>query len=189
MNLVQTIAPDNEPLSLDDAKTFMHILEDDEDELITSMTVGAREYAENYTNRQFEIATYELITDRLFQGLTIPKSPVTEIVSVEYMDSDGVYQTLSTDDYYSYVDYGATKLEFSSFPSYKDDKRAIKITFKAGYTTVPSSIVSYLKVLVSTMYENREQYVLGVSIETMANPAIHKMLDMYKVQSVWEQET
>jgi len=184
MNLVQTVAPASEPLSLDDAKTFMHILENDEDALITSMTISAREYAENYTNRQFEIATYELITDRMYSGLTIPKSPVTEISKIEYMDSDEVYQTLSTDDYYLYFEYGAAKIYFNSIPSYKDDKRAIKITFKAGYTTVPSSLVSYLKVLVSTMYENREQYIVGVSIETMANPAIHKMLDMYKVQTV-----
>jgi len=184
MNLVQTVAPIDEPLSLADAKTFMHILESDEDDLITSMTVSAREYAENYTNRQFEIATYELITDRIYSGLIIPKSPVTEISKIEYMDSDGAYQTLSADDYYSYIEYGATKLYIESMPSHKSDKRAIKITFKAGYTTVPSSIVSYLKVLVSTMYENREQYIVGVSVETMANPAIHKMLDMYKVQTV-----
>jgi uncharacterized phiE125 gp8 family phage protein len=184
MNLVQTVAPADEPLSLEDAKLFMHILENDEDTLITSMISSAREYAENYTNRQFEIATWGLITDCLYSGLTIPLSPVTEILTVEYMDEDAVYQTLSTDDYYSYVEYGATKLHISSAPSYKDDKRAIKITFKAGYTTVPSSIVSFLKVLVSTMYENREQYIVGVSVETMANPAIMKMLDMYKVQSI-----
>ena len=184
MNLVQIVAPQNEPLSLEDAKTFMHILESDEDAIITSMTVSAREYAENYTNRQFELATYELITDCLYSGLIIPKSPVTEISKIEYMDEDGIYQTLSTDDYYYYVEYGATKLHFESIPSYKDDKRAIKITFIAGYSTVPSSIVSYLKVLVSTMYENREQYIVGVSVETMANPAIHKMLDMYKVQTI-----
>ncbi len=184
MNLVQTVAPTNEPLSLEDAKTFMHILESDEDALITSMIISAREYAESYTNRQFEIATWELITDCFFSGLTIPKSTVTEISTIEYMDSDGVYQTLSTDDYYLYNEYGAGKIHINSMPPYKDDKRWIKITFKAGYETVPSSIVSYLKVLVSTMYENREQYIVGVSVETIANPAIHKMLDMYKVQSV-----
>ena len=52
MNLVQKVAPLSEPLSLEDAKTFMHILENDEDTLIESFISGAREYAENYTNRQ-----------------------------------------------------------------------------------------------------------------------------------------
>ena len=184
MNLVQIVAPTNEPLRLEDAKTFLHILESDEDTIISSMIVSAREFAENYTNRQFEIATFELITDCLYSGLIIPKSPVTEISKIEYMDIDGVYQILSTDDYYSYVEFGAAKIEFNTIPSYKDDKRAVKITFIAGYETVPSSIVSYLKVLVSTMYENREEYIVGVNVETLANPAIHRMLDMYKVQSI-----
>jgi len=184
MNLVQTVAPDSEPLSLEDAKTFMHILEDDEDTLIESMIASAREYAENYTNRQFEIATWELITDCLYSGLTIPKSTVTEISSIEYLDEDGVYQTLSTDDYYLYFEYGAAKIYIESTPSYKSDKRAIKITFKAGYENVPSSIVSYIKILVSTLYENRELYVLGVSVDKLANPMALKMLDMYKVKTI-----
>jgi hypothetical protein len=34
MNLVQKVAPISEPLSVEDAKTFMHILENDEDTLI-----------------------------------------------------------------------------------------------------------------------------------------------------------
>jgi uncharacterized phiE125 gp8 family phage protein len=184
MNLVQIVAPIAEPLSLDDAKTFMHILEDDEDDLITSMIESAREYAENYTNRQFEIATWELITECMYSGLTIDKSTVTEIVTVEYMDEDSVYQTLSTDDYYLYFEHGAGKLHFDSIPSHKDDKRAFKITFKAGYATVPSGIVSFLKVFVSTIYENRELYIIGVSVETMANPAIIQMLNFHKVQSI-----
>jgi len=184
MNLVQIVAPSDEPLSLEDAKTFMHILENDEDALIESMIASAREYAENYTNRQFELATFELTNDCLYSGLTIPKSTVTEISKIEYMDEDGVYQTMSTDDYYLYFEYGAAKIEIDSSPSYKSDKRAIKITFIAGYDTVPSSLVSYIKVLISTLYENREQYIIGVSVETMANPAIIKMLDMYKVQTI-----
>ena len=184
MNLTQTIAPLTEPLSLVDVKNFMHILETDEDSLITSMIVAAREYAENYTNRQLLSATFELITDRFVQCMTIPKTPVISISKVEYMDELGVYQTLSTSDYYSYKEYGATKLYFDAIPSVKDDKRAVKITFTAGYTTVPSSIISFMKVLVSTMYENREQYVIGVSVETLANPMILKMLDMYRVKPI-----
>lgn len=184
MNLTQTVEPTSEPLLLDDAKTFMHILETDEDAIIESMIISAREYAENYTNRQFEIATYELITDRIYSGFAIPKSPVIEISSIEYMDTLGVYQTMDTANYYSYGENGATKLNFETIPEFKNDKRAFKITFKAGYASVPSSIVSFLKVMVSTLYENREQYVVGVNINTLANPLMLKMIDMYKVQTV-----
>lgn len=183
MYLVQTVAPTKEPITLAEAKLFMRILEDDDDALITSMIVGAREYAENYTNRQLMPATFELTLNSFAQDLQIPKAPLNSITKIEYMDVDGMYQTLDTSLYYSYGENGTSKLHFESgLPTFKDDKRAVKITFTSGYTTVPSSIVSFIKVLVSTMYENREQYVIGVSIDTMANPLVFKMLDMYRVR-------
>lgn len=184
MNLVQTVAPTSEPITLEEAKHFMRILEDDDDTLIESMIIGAREYAENYTNRQLMSATFELTTDIIYSGFKLPKSPVQSITKIEYMDEDGVYQVLDTSDYYSYIDNEITKLDVNILPTYKDDKRAFKITFVSGYDTVPNSIISFMKVLISTMYENREQYIIGVSANTNANPMINKMLDMYRVQPI-----
>ena len=188
MYLVQTVAPINEVLELAEAKDFMRILEIDDDSQITAMILSAREYAENYTNRQFITATYELYSDCFIQDMQLPKSPIQSITSVEYMDEDGVYQTLSTDDYYIYGENGVSKIYFEDMPTHKDRKNAIKITFVAGYgdnsSYVPSGIKSYLLVMTSTLYENREQYIVGVSIDTMANPLLDKMLMMYKVRTV-----
>lgn len=184
MQLIQTVAPTKEPITLDEAKLFMHIIEDDEDDLITSMIVASREYAENYTNRQLETATFELITDGLVQDFKLPKNPVQSISKIEYMDLEGNYQTLDTSNYYLFVDYGVSKIHFEEFPSHKEDKRAIKITFISGYATVPSSIKTYMKMLVSTVYENREHYVIGASIETNANPMLDKMLDFYRIKPI-----
>lgn len=184
MNLIQTVSPLEEPLSLEDAKNFMHIIEDDENTLIEDMIRSAREYAENYTNRQLEVATFELINEIIYCGFKLPKNPVKSITKIEYMDSNGTYQIMPNTDYYVYIDNGISKLHINKMPSYKCDKRAFKITFVGGYDVVPSSIVSYIKMLVSTMYENRESYVIGASINTSANPLLDKMLNMYRIQSV-----
>jgi uncharacterized phiE125 gp8 family phage protein len=184
MYLVQTVAPINEPVSLDEAKKFMRILENDDDTLIESMIIGAREYAENYTNRQLMTATYELYLSDFIQDFKMPKNPIQSITSIEYMDEDGNYQVLDSSLYYLYGDNDISKIHFEDFEDHKEHKKAIKITFVAGYTTVPSSIIAYIKVLVSTMYENREQYIIGVSAETNANPMINKLLDMYRVQPI-----
>ena len=184
MNLIQTVAPINEPISLDEAKIFMHILEDDEDELITSMIVAAREYAENYTNRQLVTATFELTNYCLYSGFILPKAPFQSISKIEYINLNGNTQIMSTDDYYDYQDNGISKLWINVLPTTKEDMRAFKITFISGYVEVPSSIKTYMKMLVSTLYENREQYVVGVSINTNANPMIDKMLDFYRVRAV-----
>ena len=184
MNLVQKVAPLSEPLSLEDSKNFMHILETDEDTLIESMITSAREYAENYTNRQLEVATFELINEAIYPGFRLPKNPVQSVTKIEYMDLNGTYQIMPNTDYYAYVDNGITKLHINKMPSYKCDKRAFKITFVSGYDIVPGSIVSYIKMLVSTMYENRESYVIGASINTSANPLLDKMLNMYRIQPI-----
>lgn len=184
MNLIQTVAPTKEPITLEQAKDFMHIIENDEDTLIESMIVAAREYAENYINRQLEVATFELINETIYCGFELPKSPVKSVTKIEYMDEDGNYQTMSTDDYYVYVDYGISKLHINQMPTHKQDKRAFKITFVSGYDVIPASIIAHMKMSISTMYENREQYLIGASIEVNANPLLDKMLDMYRVRPI-----
>lgn len=184
MNLVQTVAPTAEPISLDEAKIFMHVIETDEDTLIESIITSAREYAENYTNRQLITATFELTTDSFIQDFKLPKAPVQSISKIEYMDESGVYQILSTDDYYLYYEYEIAKIYFSNLPSIKDDKRAVKITFVSGYTTVPSSIKTYLKMLVSTLYENREKFVVGVPVNDIVGTMYDRMLNFYRVKPI-----
>lgn len=184
MNLVQTVAPTSEPITLAEAKLFMKIIEDDEDTLIESMIVSAREYVENYTNRQIMTATFELTNEIIFSGMALPKSPLTSVSKIEYMDENGAYQTMSSSDYYVYAEYGIHKLSVTTMPAYKCDKRAFKITFTAGYATVPDTIKSYMKILVSTLYENREHYTVGVRVDTNSNPMIDKMLDMFRVKPI-----
>lgn len=183
MYLVQTVAPISEPITLEEAKDFMRILEADDDALITAMIESAREFAENYTNRQIISATYELYTEWYTQDMVMPKNPIQSITSIEYMDEAGTYQTLDPTLYYLYGENDLYKIHFEEdLPEYKEHKKAIKITFVAGYTTVPSAFASYMKVFVSNLYENREFYVIGTRVDKMANPLVVKMLDMYRVQ-------
>ena len=184
MQLTQIVAPAQEPITLAEAKLFMKVLETDEDVLIETMIASAREYVENYTNRQLETATFELITDKIDSGFKLPKNPIQSITKIEYMDNDSNYQLMPTTDYYLYYDNGIGKIQIVTPISHKGDKRAIKITFIAGYDDVPFSIKTYIKMLVSTLFENREQYVVGVSIDTNANPLVNRMLEFCRVQPI-----
>jgi len=181
MFLTQIVAPTNEPLSLEDAKTFMHIIETDEDSLITSMIVSAREYVENFTNRQLERATFELYMGCFMQDFSMPKNPIYSIEKVEIMGDDGLYTGMT--EFYLYGENDVFKIHFDTFPHHKIHKKAIKITFVAGYETVPSSIVSCLKILVCNFYEHREQYIVG-SNSNLVNevPIVNKSLGFYRVQ-------
>ncbi|WP_418186737.1 head-tail connector protein [Aliarcobacter lanthieri] len=186
MNIVQIIAPIKEPLTLEDAKNFMHILEDDEDTLIETFISSAREYAENYTNRQFEKATYELYINTFIQDMKMPKNPISSIEKIEFMDIDGNYEELEKEFYYLYGENDIFKIHFESFKPHKTHKQAVKITFIAGYDEVPKSILQALKIYVATLYENREQYVIDFNSRTNVTevPIVQKMLSMYRVQPI-----
>lgn len=184
MYLVQTVAPIQEPVSLEEAKDFMRILENDDDASILSMIKSATSYAENFTNRQFEQATYELFAEHWTQDICLPKNPIKTLDKIEYMDNNGVYQILDSANYYLYGEYDIFKVHFDKTESHKCHKNAIKYTFVSGYDAVPEEIKSFILVLVSTLYENRELYVIGASIETEANPIAMRMLKMYRVQPI-----
>lgn len=184
MYLVQTVAPTQEPISLQEAKDFMRILESDDDATIEAMIKSATSYAENFTNRQFETATFELFAENFTQDIQLPKNPIKDLVSIEYMDQDGVYQVLDSANYYLYGEYDIFKVHFVKTVSHKTHKNAIKYNFISGYDNVPEGIKSFILVMVSTLYENRELYVIGASIETEANPIAMRMLKMYRVQTI-----
>lgn len=182
MYVVQTVAPLSEPVTLAEVQSFSVVFEADDDALLTSLITVAREDAENYMNRQIMTATYELFTDCFVQDMKMPKNPIQSISKVEYMDDLGVYQILSSSEYYIYGDADISKIHFEAMPSHKVHKRAIKITFLSGYTTVPETIKIYIKHIVSTMFENREKFVVGVSVNEMVGNMYKRMLDQYRVQ-------
>ena len=184
MQLVQTVAPTQEPLTLSEVKEFVRVLDDDSDTILTSLIVSVREHVENVTNRQLCVATYELFSNRFISRLQ--KNPIKSIDKIEYMDESGDYQTLSASSYYLYEENGVGYIEYDSdfIPFLVEHKKAVKITFTSGYDTIPESIKQYMKVKISTLFENREQYVVGVSISDFGGNFIENIIGQYKVRAV-----
>lgn len=81
--------------------------------------------------------------------------PVIEIVSVTYLDQDGVDQTLAPEDYRK-LDRSIVPAWGKSWPSARRDHEAVRIRYKAGYSAVPEDIRGGIIAAVADMYENRE---------------------------------
>lgn len=182
MQLVQTVAPLQEPLTLEEAKEFLRVLDNDSDTLIGSLIIAVREHVQNVTNRQLMEATYELYAENFITRL--PKNPIKSIDKIEYMDVDGVYQILDSTLYYLYEDNGIGYIKYIDTPIAKEHKKAVKITFTSGYDAVPEAIKQYMRVKISTLFENREEFVIGVSIAEFGNSFIENLLSPYKVRSI-----
>lgn len=184
--IVQKVAPTrtdiDEILSLEDAKRFIRVVETDDDADIQSFIDSAITEAQDITNRQFASATYELYLSEFKREIKLPKNPIQEIISIEYLDSLNSYITLDSDSYFLCEDLEIGVIVFRTTPGIKSERNAIKITFKSGYASnFPADLRQWLKVRVSTLYEFREELTAGVSIAK--NNHVDSILQRYRIRS------
>lgn len=185
--LVQKVAPTKTDIesifSIADAKAFMRILGDDDNDIIYSMINSAFTEANDRTNRNLVTATFELYLSCFKNEITLPKNPIQEIVSVEYMDMDNNYVVLESANYYIYEKDGVDHLVFTSFTATPAHKKAVRITFKSGYvsTEFPEDLKSWIRVKVSTLYEYREEFIVGASISKTSH--VDSVISRYKIRT------
>lgn len=204
MALKLITGPTVEPLTLAEAKTQCRVDDDltADDGLITTLIAAARQRAEGLTNRAFISQTWEKTLD-VFPGsgwcaawpsvpmgataLPLAHPPILSVVSVKYVDTSGVLQTLDPASYvvddrllpgwivpaYGYA-WPATRLE----------PNAVRVQFTAGYgtdaTTVPDAVKAWMKIAVATMYQHRARTVFGRGFAEIGD--FDHLLDRYRVR-------
>lgn len=164
MSLVQTIAPVSEPVSLAEAKAHCHVETDvtEDDTFFDALIAAARESCEARTRRQLVSATFALRLSGFPCGdvIELPKPPLVSVSSITYVDVDGATQTLSTDVYEvdPYTTPGRVVLKYGQvWPSTRDQRNGVTITFVAGYAEVPKLLKQGMLMRIAHWYENREE--------------------------------
>ncbi|RFP32422.1 phage head-tail connector protein [Duganella sp. BJB476] len=108
------IQPSGEPIHLIEAKNDRRVDDFADDSKIKSLIVAARQAVESKTRRQLLHARFQLVLDRFPCGaypalpnavnlpgyaIQLPRSPVVDVVSIQYIDMAGVLQTMPPADY------------------------------------------------------------------------------------------
>lgn len=191
MTLYLNTAPTSEPVTLAEAKLHARVDNTEENDLIEALIEAARREAENLMHRQIMPATYELILDSFPCGdyIELPMAaPLTSVTSVAYTDTSGSSQTLT-----AVTDYVVdTKSEpgriflpdGKTWPSTQSQRNVVTITYVCGYTSaplVPESIKTWIKMAVSTLYDNREQLISGSIIAKLPRDYLMGLLDPYTI--------
>lgn len=176
-----------EPITLEEAKAHLNVYIDDDDALIQGLIIAARDMAEGRTNRTIK---QRQRTDSFAAGQQIDllKPPVISIDRVDYYDVDGNVQVLDPALYLagSSMDRPLA-LEFNidqALPLVqRGRRRPITVTYTAGYAPgeVPASLVQWMKLVIGTLYENRETMAAGVQIYSMPEDFMSWMLQPYVV--------
>lgn len=176
MKLVRTSDGSTEPVTLTQANDQLRRDSSADDDYVNRLISAAR--------NQFELDTDHIVTSSqswtlyldVFpeEEILIPKQPILSIASVKYYDTDGNLQTWGSSNYHT--DIVSTKgrvLTTSStdWPDTQTDRpNAVEVAFTAGYadaTTVADDIRQAILLLVSHLYENRQEVVTGVSVTAL----------------------
>ncbi len=177
MKLQPVTPPAVEPVSIAEAKAHCRVDGDDEDAWFTTAIAAARALCESIADRAFIEQTFRLSLDsfpvvgcRDGPVIILPRPRLIEVVSVQYVDTDGATQTLDPSQYQ--VDDQAEPAAILLAPdaSWPDTRtgwvNAVRVTFTAGWGDQPEDVpplaTHAIKTLVSHWYENRETSTPGV---------------------------
>lgn len=160
MGLNRATAPVAEPVSVAEQKAHMRVEHSDDDTLIGGLISAAREHLEDELVCAIALANWTLTLDEFpTSEVRLDMAPVTAIAAVEYDDlAEGIQQTLPADEYYldnSQRRSPAWLLPVLAWPGTYETANAVRITFTAGYSTVPPPLVIAIKMLASEWYDNR----------------------------------
>jgi hypothetical protein len=113
--------------------------------------------------------------------------PLQTVDSITYIDQNGAQQTLANTEYI--VDNVSEPARITpgygkTWPATQNQINAVTIAFTCGYASaeaVPRGIVRWMKLRVSTLYENREEVALLNRGTIQFLPYVDTLLDAYRV--------
>ena len=176
-------APESEPVTLDEAKAWLKVDGTDEDAIITMLIKVARQLCESYAGLSFIEQTRVVKLDRFTCSgdLILPYGPVTEVSGVTYIDGDDADQTLAPEMYLLDTQSSLAKIRVTdNWPDTNRSLNNVVVTYVAGFEEVPEVIKQAILMQVATLYENRQNEVIG-AIGHMINYSSEMLLDTVKV--------
>ncbi len=161
-------------LSTADAKDYARIDTVADDTLITDMVAECIDLIEMQYG--FQLIEKNIVVEYEYYGkeIRLPLYPVKSITSVKTIDRQGTETSLTVgDDYYITGDTLVVTTVYGW--EVPNDRVRLKVSYVAGYTTIPSGITLGLKKLVASMYEDRQDLVEGgVSVMPNSSKSLFK---------------
>lgn len=175
MNRVRVVAiTGDEPISVDEAGENLRAALDDnsppqyvEADRIEKLIRAAREYCEEETEISLVQKTLEVTQDSFYPSrIELPYGPVRSVVSVYYLDPDGVDTLLAADQYRLDI-YGSIEALIPAYdvtlPDVRRDTNSIRVRYTAGYPStdsppeeIPELARQAMHLLISHLFHNRE---------------------------------
>ncbi len=189
MSLKLITPPAIEPVNPEEAKIRLRIDGTDDDSFLSMLISTARQSAEKFCRRVFINQTWDLTlnSNEVSDPLEVLKPPLQSITSITYIDTAGVTQAFSSSNYWVDTNSEPGRILLKpggSWPSGMRDYASFIIRYIAGYGAnpddVPGAIREAMLRMVTTLYERREDVIVGTIVAEVPMDA-QALLMPYKV--------
>jgi uncharacterized phiE125 gp8 family phage protein len=165
--------PAIEPVSLAEAKAFLRIEHDDDDDVLTALIAAARGYVEAQTRRALVTQQWRLTFDAWPRSgrIDVRPAPLQSLDAVNVYDDDDAAQEVDAAAFV--VDVAGASLAFAPGALPQPSRRAagIALDITAGYgdaaIDVPEPLRQAIRLLVAHWYDNRGLIVPGATVATL----------------------
>lgn len=158
MPTTRTVGPSVEPFDLAEAKAHLRVDDDASDDLIELLISTVREACEDRIERTLITTTWLHEASYLRERMRLPMGPVQSITSVQYLDVDGVLQTLAGTEWQLASGF-LIPAHNKVWPTRICELGAARITFTAGFggagADVPKPYIAWMKLALTDLFENR----------------------------------
>lgn len=175
MGKKRTVEPATLPITLAEAKTQCRVTTADHDDNLNQLIAAATTRIENEAGISLIAQTWQLSLDYFSNSIDLSRGPVASVTSVQYYDTAGTLQTVSSADYTVDLSGDPQRIVINadaSWPATQDRINAVVVTYVAGYAILPTDIKHACLLLVGHWFEDAE----GVGLP----PAVSHLLAHYR---------
>jgi uncharacterized phiE125 gp8 family phage protein len=166
--------PAAEPIALAEAKQFIRVEHDDDDDVISALIVGSRIHVEAQTRRALITQSWRLTRDVWPEIGCVPvlPVPVKTLDAVRVYNADGTTQTIDAAAFVLDKAAAPARLVFTrgALPAPGRPIAGIEIDVTCGYgdaADVPEALRQAIRLLVAHWYENRGLIAVGHEVAVL----------------------
>jgi uncharacterized phiE125 gp8 family phage protein len=182
--------PAAEPVTLAQAKSFIRVQHDDDDDIVTALIAGSRIHIEAQTRRALITQTWRLTRDAwpLNGQLALLPVPLIDLVAVRIHKANGTTQALDLAGFVLDTAAAPAMLAFTRGAPMAPERSVggIELDVTCGYGDagdVPEPLRQAIRLLVAHWYENRGLVTLGREVAVLPQ-TVAALIAPYRVLSL-----
>jgi uncharacterized phiE125 gp8 family phage protein len=175
-------------LSLAEAKSYLKVPYDDEDDLIETLIAALAEQTESMLQRALRPQTRELRLDGFPCGaITLDYPPLIGVESLTYVDGDGEIRMMVEGADFRVLDNGEWPAEIApsfgrSWPAARADERSVLVRYQCGYDpdaeggdSLPKRIKARLHLALGALFDVRAEFVTGTIVAKLPDHILNML--------------